>query len=169
VNYIVDGNNVLFAARHVVPGSAIGRHHLCAIVGAWASEANCSVTIVFDGPPPRPAVVEQMHQTGVSIAFSGARSADDVIQDIIDAANSPANLCVVSSDRAVESAARHRACRRLKSGDFIAQVATKAPGPTAQEQKPLEKPDESAPADTDEWLRHFGLEDTGGEESDWPD
>jgi hypothetical protein len=91
--------------------------------------------------------------------FAGARSADDAIQDIIDAERSPANVCIVSSDRAIETAARHRACRRLASRDFLGQImASVSPSP-AQIPPPLEKPDESAPTDTDEWLRHFGLDD----------
>jgi len=167
MNYVVDGNNVLFAARDVLRGPPIGRHQLCRILGDWATRTKSSVTIVFDGPPPRPAVVEQMRQTGVDTVFAGRCSADDVIQDMIDAAASPANVCIVSSDRAIESAARHRACARLSSKDFLERVVPEGSERPSRPQPPLEKPDESSPAETEEWLHRFGfgLPDEGGESS----
>jgi len=168
MQYLLDGNNVLFAARHVLPSPAMGRHQLCRVVGAWAGTADCDVTIVFDGPPPRPALVEQMHQAGVTVVFAGARSADDVIQDLIDGARSPANLCIVSTDGAIESAARHRACPHQKSQDFLGQIAVGARA-TSDTAPPLEKPEETSPPNTEEWLRHFGLAEGGHKAADGAD
>jgi predicted RNA-binding protein with PIN domain len=157
MRFIIDGNNLLHAYAEVA-GPMIGRQHLCELVGGWASRVAAEVVIVFDGPPPPPGVRRQMQASTPDIRFSEARSADEVIEDIIDDAPSPANLCIVTSDQGVASAGRHRGCRWVKAQDFARRLSS-PPGPSPPPgPAPPEKPTALDRQETDEWLQEFGID-----------
>lgn len=155
MQFVIDGNNLVYIHARVA-GPALGREPLCRLVDRWASGANADVVVVFDGPPPPSGVWEQMRGRRLDVRFSGLRKADDMIEDIVEGAASPANLCVVTSDRGPGSAARHRGCRWMKCEEFSTMLTQRAadrrPPPA-----PLEKPTGLAPGEADAWLREFGL------------
>ncbi len=156
MRYILDGNNLL----HIY-ATGLGRHALCNVVGAWAARNRAEVIVVFDGPPPTPGVWQQMRACGLDVRFSEARKADEVIEDLIEQAASPANVSVVTSDRGPGTAARRRGCRWIRSQEFAAMLdeppTAPAPPPPPTPEKPA-----AVPGDTDAWLREFGLEPGNG-------
>ncbi len=157
MRYLIDGNNLTHIYGQVI-GPAIGRYQLCRLLSEWAARTAGQVLIVFDGPRPLSGVEQQMRLAGLDIRFSEGRSADDVIQDLIEQADSPANVCVVSSDRAIATAARHRRCRTLSSQEFSEMMAhDPAPRPAAGPPTP-DKPPAPGPSETDGWLREFGID-----------
>src|ERR1043165_5403026 len=70
--YIVDGSNVLGTARAVIAA----KRDLVRDLGRFARAKRTRVVCVFDGDEPEPF---GKHLGGVSVVFSGARSADDLI------------------------------------------------------------------------------------------
>lgn len=155
MRFIIDGNNLLHTYAALGP-TAVGRQHLCEIVGRWASRADADVVLVFDGPSPLPGLRQQMQCDGLDIRFSETRTADDVIEALVAEAGSPANLCIITSDHAVAHAARHRRCRWITSQDFVRMLTAPA---TARRNPPPtpEKPDAPGPQEADEWMQRFNI------------
>src|ERR1051326_1783900 len=87
--YIVDGSNVLGTARAVIAA----KRDLVRDLGRSARAKRTRVVCVFDGDEPEPF---GKHLGGVSVVFSGARSADDLIVARVAAGN---GWKVVPSDR----------------------------------------------------------------------
>lgn len=156
--HLIDGNNLLYASHAHLPGPPAGRQRLCEILGRWARDRAAKVIIVFDGPRPRPGLEQQMRVADMQVIFSAPQSADEVIEDMIEQAAAPAQTRVVTSDRAIQSVARHRRCPCVESADFARELAAPAP-PTPDRQppspQPPEKPSEPGPLETDAWLREF--------------
>lgn len=106
-------------------------------------------TVVFDGglcgglaPGLSGGPVE------VIFAHPGS-SADRVILQHIARSRDPQGLLVISSDRAVQKAARQRGARVMSSEDFAVGLTVAQP----TEQAPPEKPERVG--DVEEWLRLF--------------
>lgn len=93
----------------------------------------------------------------ITTHFAGpTREADDVIREMIEQSSSPKRLLVVSSDRAVRTAARKRRCRVLDAPTFLRHIAEDAA-------KALQRDRSSRPfgplttKQVEQWIRHFKL------------
>ena len=150
--YIIDGNNLLGSwGGPAVPGD--GRVEVLRRVAAFCRARGARVTLVFDGAPFRPEVGAQ-EMGGVSLRFPERGSdADTVIRDLIDRAVRPAELTVVSSDKAVYSYARTRGAAALRAHDWNALARAPARGPRRSERERSEKPERET--DIEGWLERF--------------
>lgn len=154
---LIDGNNLLYAAHAYGPGGApIGREWLCELLGRWARRTATSVVMVFDGPAPHEGLQGQMRATGIDVRFSAPRSADEVIEDHIAEAVRPGDLRIVTSDHAIQHAARARRCACVDSEVFAEELFAReaSPPPHPPPQIP-EKPAPPSQPETDAWLRGF--------------
>jgi len=155
--YLIDGNNLTHAL-----GKADGpsdRSGLCALLAEFG-QGRHSVCVVFDGPAPSPAAVQQMTPEGLEIVFAGRRKADDVICERIAACTAPRRLNVVSSDREIRRAARRRRCGSTTSEEFVLVLYRAARSQARR--RPSEPPEKRrglGPGQVEKWLREFGLED----------
>ena len=122
---------------------------------------NLRIDFMCDGP--------QIAHDGSSRGSSGGRcrfffagrdrSADCLIVEAIGKSSSPRRLLVVSSDRAIQAAARKRRSRIICADDFLSQLThdvrsgggqgTRKPGGSPELQR-----------STQEWLVEFGLHET---------
>jgi predicted RNA-binding protein with PIN domain len=119
VNWLIDGYNVirrdadLRAAESA--GLEAGRRALLALVAAAARRTGDRFTVVFDGAPgspPGPAGGQ------VAVVFSRPpESADDVLRRL--AARAGPGAAVVSSDHAVQTAARRAGCAAIDARAFV--------------------------------------------------
>lgn len=159
--YVIDGNNLLYAAHAEWPGPPAGRQRLCELLGRWAAGASTELTVVFDGPAPGAGLCEQMRAGGITVVFSAGRSADEVIEEMIERAARPAEIRVVTSDRAIQSAARYRQCTCIEAADFARRLASPQlsfeaeKGSTEPPPAPPEKPEELKRQEAHDWLRRF--------------
>ena len=155
--YLIDANNLMHALAPV--GYAVDREGLCELLGeAFAHE---KVHVVFDGAEQTLAHTEFMLATGVDLSYAAGRSADAVIEERIAADSAPRRLTVVSTDHRIRSAARRRRCRSVTSEDFARQIQARL-APDAHRRRPgmpQQKTDGLSPAETERWLREFGLDD----------
>jgi len=157
--YLVDGNNVLFAARDDDPERPPGRQKLCETLGRWAERYRHRLRVVFDGPAPAGPLAEQIAHAAIDVEFSGAGvSADDVIRARIAEDTAPRRLVVVSSDREVARAARRREARALGSAEFWARVVDELDRPPPAPRLPREKTEGLLEGERDEWLREMGFD-----------
>lgn len=167
---LVDGNNLLYAARDVARLRQIDRLGLCRLLGRWGSGAGTDVTIVFDGPSAPLTIVQHMRSFGAHVVFSGGRSADDVILEALDDAAAAGQYTVVSSDHAIQHDARYHRATAIDSAVFIRDVLRPpaAERPAADTSGRPEKPEQPDPGETDEWLRRLGFDpDRSPDETDW--
>lgn len=97
----VDGNNLL----HRLPPSQRTRAEVRRQALEIVRHETVQVVIVFDGPPPEGSPATE-HLGRVTIRYSGAVSADDVIFDLIPAGRGASQWVVVTDDRALGARAR---------------------------------------------------------------
>ncbi|MCP4593931.1 MAG: hypothetical protein GY842_24620 [bacterium] len=170
MTYLIDGNNLLHAAPHHLPGPAVGRQRLSELLGWWSRQVQTEVTVVFDGAEPRPSLAAQMRASGIDLLFSSPRTADEVIEDIIATTRYPAQLCVVSGDRAIQSVARRHRCTTMDSGAFARELAAllaprKDDAARLPASTPPEKPESVSREEADEWMREFDVDSTPSEDT----
>ncbi len=162
LRFVIDGNNLLFAAGDHHPQRPPGRSQLCQRIGLWVRRRPTQrrATIVFDGPEPDPARRTQICDPSVRVMFSGVGvPADDVIIAIIRADGTPRTLCVVTSDRAIRRTASGRGARMLRSDAFWLHLNNElARRPRRPPPLPPEKLHGLTPEQASLWLREMGFQ-----------
>lgn len=160
---MVDGNNLMFALSAV--GLAVGRAGLCRLLGGFAAGPDGSfapparaVHVVLDGfaahDPLQPELDER-----VRVTFSMARTADEVIAELVAADTAPRRLTVVSTDRQVRAAARRRRCPVVSSQDFARRLVQPARSGPDEPDEPAEKAQGLTADQTRRWLHDLHLDD----------
>ena len=170
LRYLIDGNNLLHAVHAQGRGPAVGREGLCKLVAGWARRCRAEVTLVFDGFTPRTGLAQQLQQPGITVRFSGPRSADTVIENDVAESATPAEITVVTTDRAIQHEVRYRRARTVDSDAFVAELYPPPPDRHPPAPRPPEKPDQISPHEANEWLDHFGdhLEDLADDDLLFP-
>jgi len=115
--YIVDGSNVLGTAR----AALAAKRDLVRDLGRFARAKRTRVVCVFDGDEPEPF---GKHLGGVSVVFSGARSADDLIVARIATGN---GWKVVTGDRALGARVGGRRVEVIDPRRLLAEIETLPP------------------------------------------
>ncbi|MCD4831575.1 MAG: NYN domain-containing protein [Anaerohalosphaeraceae bacterium] len=155
---LIDGYNLLRAVQNCSDEfSAIDDVLLCAVISEYLRRTKKKGVIVFDGigPPDKTA----LHSIGnPKVIFSGRRfEADDIIEDMIGEHSAPKRLVVVSTDRRIKVAAKKRKAKAINSLDFWAEVVKCIEKKRKHAPEPREKLSGITPAETEHWLREFGL------------
>jgi predicted RNA-binding protein with PIN domain len=152
VPYLIDGNNLLGSwGGPALAGD--GRLEVVRRVAEFCRVRGARATIVFDGAPLRSDRGDQ-HLGPIALRFppEGA-DADSVIREIIDRTPRPAELVVVSSDKALYSYARTRGASALRAREWTALSRAPAGPRRFARAAPPEKPERET--DVEEWLRRF--------------
>jgi predicted RNA-binding protein with PIN domain len=152
VPYLIDGNNLLGSwGGPAVPGD--GRLEVVRRVAAFCRARGARATIVFDGAPFRPDLGDQ--ELGkVSVRFPPVgHDADSVIRDLVERAARPAELTLVSSDKALYSFARSRGAHAWTARDWNNQARAARPRGRSAKAARSEKPEREA--DVEGWVRRF--------------
>lgn len=102
----IDGNNLL----HNLPATARSRSGVRRQVLDAVRHEGLQVTVVFDGPPPAGSPSIE-HLGRVTVRYSGATSADDVILSLIPAGRAASQWVVVTNDRGLSERAKQRGAR----------------------------------------------------------
>jgi predicted RNA-binding protein with PIN domain len=156
---LIDGNNLLFAAREADPERPPSRSTLCLRLGQWARRTGEKVAIVFDGPTPTASLARQIGDPDVAVNYSGAGiSADKVLTEAIEADSAARLLLVVSSDREIGRAARRRKAKTMRSDVFWATVQRDLARSKRRPAEPPEKRRGLRPGEAARWLSELGLD-----------
>ncbi|HKY33940.1 MAG TPA: NYN domain-containing protein [Candidatus Polarisedimenticolia bacterium] len=149
--YLIDGSNLLGAARDRRLGLPRDEEGLVARLASFAEARSARVVAVFDGPAEGRGPAGRASRAGrVKVFYSGSgRAADDVLVDRVRRESAPADWIVVTSDndlrRRVRSAGgRVMGCREFS--ETMARALDRRSG--AVEDKPL-------PGDVEEWEAWF--------------
>ncbi len=161
---LIDGYNLLHAVgwanRRLGPGKleAARRRLLDWLADSVAVKSGAArVRVVFDaqnGPAPS---VGQSHR-GVLVQFAYRRTADDEIEELLDAEPTPAAVVVVSNDTRLQDAAKRSGARGWSSQEFLDWlIQSEQSVPGSPHAPPPEKPDDPPPPpEADELLKAFG-------------
>jgi hypothetical protein len=165
---LIDGNNLLHAVRALEdPERLFGRFMLCEVLGRWARRYGERVHVVFDGPEPAAELREQLGHANIELSFSGGQTADDLIHNLLESNSAARRLLVVSSDHAVQRAAKRRRARPQKSDDFWITVKRDLKRPNSPKAvEPEEKRRGLNSTATETWLEEFGFGDSGSGSQD---
>jgi len=154
VPYLIDGNNLLGSWGR--EAARKGRAQVVQRVAAFCRERGARAILVFDGAPLR-ADVEDQQLGSLSLRFPApGQDADSLIRQIVDASARPAELIVVSSDKALYSYARTRGASVLRAHEWnrLAAQPTARPARTAAlPAEAAEKPQRED--DVEGWLERF--------------
>jgi predicted RNA-binding protein with PIN domain len=131
--YLIDGSNLLGAMRVDRHGEA-SKRNLVRLLASFARAKRTKVSCIFDGPEP-PSFAR--HLGSVTVAFSGARTADDLIAE---RAASGRGWSVVTSDRGLAARVQRRQVEIVAPAAFLREIEAAASS-------------ESEPGD--DWVEYF--------------
>jgi len=115
MSWVIDGNNLLGRAG-AARDTADAKRQLVRSLSAFARANRTKVACYFDGPEP-----EHFGKSlgSVSVIFSGARSADDLI---IKRVATGSGWKVVTADRALSARIKRRQVSVVDPGSFMAEL-----------------------------------------------
>ncbi len=126
---LLDGNNLLHRLKTAQRSRAAVRKQ---VLDATRHET-VSVTVVFDGPPP-PGAPPKESLGRVTVVYSGAKSADDVIAAAIPAGQAASQWSVVTDDRGLAARVKDRGAKVRTLAEWQGRRKQK-PRPTKFESK----------------------------------
>jgi len=155
---IVDGYNLLRAVQNLLEQSSdISDVQLCRLIDEYLYRTKKRGQIVFDGVGPRDKTGFN-NLRNLEVVFSGTNhEADDVIEKLILENTAPRNLIVVSSDRRIKTAANKRKATAVDCVDFWTEVIKQLEKKKKRQAEPQGKFYGITEAETEYWLREFGL------------
>lgn len=157
--YVVDGNNLL-GSWGGPRGRGDAREEVVRRVAAMCRARGARVVLVFDGAPLR-ADFPAQELGGVRLRFpKPGEDADSVIRALVDGAARPAEITVVTSDKALYSYCRTRGAGVLRAHEWNRLERRPVAAPTrgrvvARGEKPERE------ADVAGWLERFERRDPG--------
>jgi predicted RNA-binding protein with PIN domain len=118
--YLVDGNNLAHALGLSRDGLA-DRDACLKTVAAFCRSRGARATVFFDGPAPGGARTS-IHLHRVRVVFSEARSADDLILDLLKTSKSPKDFTLVTSDKSLGDRARREGVTIQRCHEFTTRL-----------------------------------------------
>ena len=149
--YLIDGNNLLGSwggpsRENDRRGEVVRR------VAAFCRARRVKATIVFDGHPLRnDMAAQELGPVSIRVPPQG-HDADSVIRELVERAPRPAELIVVTSDKALYSSVKTLGASVLRAHEWNLQERRLAPagGSGSASEKPERE------EDVEGWLRRFG-------------
>ncbi len=155
---IIDGYNLLRAVQNLLEQSSeITDVQLCRLIDEYLYRTKKRGQIVFDGVGPKDkSGFNNLRE--LEVKFSGtSREADDVIEKLIREDTAPRNLTVVSNDRRIKTAVNKRKATAADCVDFWTEVIKQLEKKKKKQVEPQGKFYGISEAETEYWLREFGL------------
>ena len=165
--FIIDGYNLMhawgLARQRYGPGDLerLRNQFLNELAGRLAEEERRRTTIVFDagGDAPTDLAAGQRHKDMKVVYAVKDPDADTRIEKLIARHSAPRQVCVVSSDRRLQIAARRRRGQFIASEQFVKELEgreaqTNASPPSRDWEAKFTG--EMTEAETAEWLEIFG-------------
>jgi predicted RNA-binding protein with PIN domain len=157
---IIDGYNLLWAIQHT--GRDMDEYtdlQMCFILGRYFKSKGETGQVVFDGTGP-PDKETFFNIEWLDVRFVGfSTDADTVIINKIHSSSAPKNLEIVTNDREIKDAGRRRKTKITSSENFWNKVQKTLSLKEGQVKEPHEKQHGISEAETDMWMKYFGLDD----------
>jgi predicted RNA-binding protein with PIN domain len=158
MRFLIDGYNLMHALGMAPKAGGLSlersRFRFVDWLAIELGERSPTVTLIFDsirasGDGP------QVHR-GMQMTFAEARTADDHIEEMIQAEQAPHDLTIVSNDNRLQAAATRRRCVSWTCGEFVDWLQKRSDTPSVSIPKSEEeKPAAPCGGELDEWLQRF--------------
>ena len=167
MNHLIDGYNFLHALGRLGPRSTAaalqGARRWLFVLLRPAAVAPDRITVVFDSKDTHKGSRTQEIASGVTCLYSRGQTADDLIEDLIEAEADPRGLLVVSDDNRLKLAARHGKAQGIGCLDYYERFLMARPAARAEPaDKTAEEPEEVSAEETEHWMAVFGEADAKG-------
>ena len=123
MNYIIDGFNLAFKIKHIVPNLKLGKidlaiDQLIQYLKSKLTKSGSKIIVVLDGQ--KYSSQSYPGRAGIKIIFSKKpQTADDIIREFIRSSANISKWCVISSDNEILYTAKDHGAQTMKSGDFL--------------------------------------------------
>src|SRR5262245_50387973 len=150
--YLIDGNNLL-GSWGGPRGQDDRREEVVRRVAAFCRERSVKATLVFDGHPLRPDMaIQDLGLVSLRVPPRG-EDADTVIRELVERAARPAEITVVTSDKALYSYVKSLGAAVLRAHEWNA-LAGRPPRVSRNAAYKSDKPERED--DIEGWLKRFG-------------
>lgn len=155
MQYLIDGYNLIYAdsalASLMDDYMEEARERLMNKLYVFCSHGKHKSTVVFDGKAGIPYIIK--HPPGIQVIFTRGIDADRQIRKMIEAANNPAHLTVVTSDyKDIGHYAEICGAALLRSDQFLDQLEKFE----SRNRGEPEKPETVTAEEVGYWLKRFG-------------
>jgi predicted RNA-binding protein with PIN domain len=155
MHWLIDGHNLIGQ----LPGLRLDDPHdeekLLEYLRRYRAATGHNITVVFD-PGGGHHLGSSHKHGGIAIQFAPAgHTADQLLIRRIRQVKNPQAMIVVSSDRAVQQAARQSGIRVASAGEFAGQLL-QLRGPAVSTDSEAKPEARLSAAEIDEWLKLFG-------------
>ena len=159
---IIDGYNVIYAIDAVRPhgspkSSAAEREKFLLLLGHYAAISRQDLTVVFDGGPGRHPPKSPPR---LQLVFSGHRSADSRIKEMVEKSSYAREIAVVSSDREIRTFVKRYGAKSVSAKAFASELKKTLREKSQMESKaePRDRMVGPGESDRDFWLDYFGMD-----------
>jgi predicted RNA-binding protein with PIN domain len=159
VTFLIDGYNLMHAVgllRQGVPKGELERARTKFLnwLATTAKDRSTALRVVFDArSAPRPS--PESEYRGMRILFAFHQTADDLIEEILDAETLPARITVVSNDTRIQASGHRRGATVNTCEQFVDWLIEDSHGSSSPQPLP-DKPEQRATADEmAKWLEAF--------------
>lgn len=158
MRYLIDGYNLMHALGMGPTPNCVSLERARVRLVEWLAvelhDRTAELCLVFDSTQAGGSVQELR---GIRMLFADARTADDLIEELIRKEPAAAQLNVVSNDQRIVAAARRRGIATRTCGAFVDWLhSSDEPKAGSKSICQSEKPIHSSPAEMNEWLERFG-------------
>ena len=139
---IVDGYNVIkssgFSDDYQFNQLKNLRERFLILIKEYKQKSPHKITVVFDGSKTNEVMLNKEHADGIDIVYSaGGQTADDIIRGMVEEAESPREIMVVSSDKGITTYVRKMGASVSEAGELYGKIRQRE----AQGQEGLTKSD----------------------------
>ena len=151
--FLIDGHNLIGQLPDISLDDPNDEARLVIKLRGFAARTGKKCVVVFD--TGLPGGTSPMSNSRVEVIFASHReNADRVILQRIGKTRDARNWIVVSSDHAVQDAARRKGMSVVSSAAFVSQLQSPAEQRPEDDKPPGNRP--MSADEMDEWLRLFG-------------
>ena len=160
---LIDGYNLLHVTRFAPQGQSENilrksREAMLRFLSQLLSESESKETVViFDAPDRRQSLPDAYQFAGIDIRFAREyNSADDLIEELIQAESTPDRLTIVSSDHRLHRFAARRNAKCIDSDVWFDRMVERNENAHQNQMEVAPKPSKPIPTVTsDEWIDLF--------------
>jgi predicted RNA-binding protein with PIN domain len=154
MQWLIDGHNLIGQMPNLRLDDPDDEAKLLEHLRSFRARTGHRITVIFDaGPGYHPAETKKVGGITVQFAAHG-QTADQIIGQRIRQVKNPQDLRVVTSDRAVQQAARQARVRVLTAQEFVQQLLQGSP-PAEEDDRGSQAEVKLSADEVKEWLKLF--------------
>ena len=159
MTFLIDGYNLMHAVglvRRGLPAKGLepARIRFLDWLADSIRDRDDLLRVVFDAQKAPMPSSEYGHR-GVRVRFAFRQTADEMIEELVQAEPHPSRLAVVSNDRQVQEAGRRRRCEIYTCQMFVDWTIDQRPANTPHPHEPEKPEPDATPEEMAAWLTVF--------------